>query len=194
MNHGRAIAFVALWALLASASAGCGKKPVQKEGSPSGAMEPVGGGQHRRAPPRDGAMRTPPQSAAAACAEGARPDHGVSKEQFEVSVKTPRETKVGEAAEAEITVLPKAGYKINLKYPSELELKRGSEGLTLPRKSFEKAHAKELTEARLRFVVAFTTTSAGTKVAHGELGFSVCTPKICITEPDFCIAWEVTAR
>ena len=194
MFRGRAVALLLLVGLLTPALAGCGKKPAPEEGAPAAARDRGEAPRARRDPPRDEARVEPARSAAEACAEGARPDHGVSKEQFEVIVKAPREAKVGEAVVAEIQVSPKTGYKMNLKYPTELSLKRGSDGLSFSRQSFDRTHAKELTLARLRYEASFTATSPGVKVVRGEIGFSVCTPKVCITEPDFCVAWEVTAR
>lgn len=189
MIRGRACTLILIPLLAIS---GCAKKNESKGKATAGSEDRGTAPEARREAPREPARAA--RSAAEACAEGARPDHGVSKEQFEVTVKAPKAVKVGSAAEAEIVVTPKEGYKINLKYPTELALKTGSEGVSLPRSSFEKADAKELTVARLRYVAGFTATSAGTRVVRGELGFSVCTPKICITEPDFCVAWEVAAQ
>lgn len=187
-------ASLAILALAALGLGGCKKTPKAQGTSSPGAQDLGARGEERPAPRRAALKKREVPSAAAACAKGARPDRAVSQEQYELSVRVPPETQVGETAQAEITVVPKTGYKINLKYPAELTLKAGSSGLELPRGEFEKGHAKEFSAERLRFQPAFSSTSAGRKVVHGELAFSVCTPKVCIIEPDMCVAWEVTAK
>lgn len=192
MFRGQAVTLLAIvWIFALSA---CEKKPPQGAEAQGADMASMEAPKARRTAPPPESRRAPARSAAEACAEGARPGSSYSKEQFEVTIKVPSSCKVGDAARAEIQVVPKSGYKMNLKFPSELSLKKGGDGVTLAKESFDKGDAKELTEATLRYEVTFTPTSAGTKVVQGELGFSVCTPKVCITEPDLCVAWEVVAQ
>ena len=134
-----------------------------------------------------------PTSAASACAKGgAHPGQTFSKDQFTVSVKAPAAAVSGAAAQAEITVVPKGGYKYNLKYPTELSLKFVPAGVDVARKLYEKGHAK-ITKGQAQVVVAFTPRKAGKLVFRAEMDLSVCTPKLCVTE-QACVAWETTAK
>ena len=180
--------------LLTLAFSGCKKKPKDQDkakgGTDSMSMDaPAGGmGGDMAARPAGGA-----KSAAAACKKGARPDKAVEKPEYKLTIKVPASAKVGETVKAEIRVSPKAGYKVNLKYPTELVLKTAT-GVDLPKKKFEKGQAAKLTKEELVYQVDLKAKAAGKGVVAGELGFSVCTPKLCITEPDMCVAWEVTGK
>lgn len=195
MNPMKTTFVLALVSLLTLGLGGCKKKPKDGAGAP-GAMNAMGttappdgmGGDVAARPRAVGAM-----SAAAACAKGARHDQAVDKTEYKLTITVPAEAKVGETVKAEITVAPKPGYKVNLKYPTELTLKP-TVGVDLPRTKYEKAHATTFTKKKLVFHVDLKATTAGKKVIAGELGFSVCTPKLCITEPDMCVAWEVTGK
>jgi len=61
----------------------------------------------------------------------------------------------------------------------------------LPRAKLDNAAAAERSAKGLKFVVAYTPITPGKRALTGELDFSVCTPKACITE-QLCVAWETT--
>lgn len=134
-----------------------------------------------------------PATAEAACPKGARPGHPLKKETFEVTVQAPAQAAKGAAAKAEVLVVPRGDYKVNLKYPTSLALKPPPAGVALRQRKLEKAQATELTKARARFQVEYTPGTAGKKVLAGKLEFSVCTPKMCLEE-ETCVAWETTAQ
>lgn len=180
--------------LVALSVAGCKKAPQ----SPKQTTDDMGavatmttGGDDMRAAPRAGG----PASAAAACKkDAARPGKGFGAKEYDVTVTAPAEAAPGKAAEAVITVIPKGGYKVNMKYDHELALKRLSAGVTPEHKTYENKHAAQRDKAGLKFVVKYTSTAAGKKVLQGVLDFSVCTPKLCVNKDDLCISWESTVK
>ncbi|MFH2007630.1 MAG: hypothetical protein ABI333_13675 [bacterium] len=184
-----------LCTLIVALSAGlwaCKKKPQspKQDGDDKPGMTTGKTDTPRKAP----VIGMAPATAAAACTKNAvTPGNPFKKEQFEVSVTAPAAAAVGSAAQAEVVVVPKAGHKYNLKYDTELVLKKLSEGVDVERKTYENKHAAERTKDRLRIAVKYTPKAAGKKVLQGVLDFSVCTPKLCVTE-EACVAWETTAK
>lgn len=174
-------------------SAGCNKK-ADKPSSPGGE---VGGAMNTPAPtrPRGLAARRAAAlaSAAAACPKGAWPGHALGQEAYTITVVAPKEAKVGAPVRAQVTVVPKAGYHVNQKYPASLTIQSAG-GLSFAKKSLDKGEAATLTKEKLTFGTSATVKSAGHHVVKAELSFSVCTPKLCLTEPDMCVAWELTAK
>jgi len=191
----RVLAVIALALLL---SAGCGKKGA----SPSGpgrevatAMGAHAPGQRRVSGARSAARReaTGPVTASAACPKGAWSGHPLQRDEYTITVTSPKEAKVGAQVQAVVTVLPKKGYHVNQKYPTSLTV-QSAVGLAMVRKSFEKSQVATLTREKLAYRVGATVKSAGHHVVKAELSFSVCTPKLCLTEPDMCVAWELTGK
>jgi hypothetical protein len=136
-----------------------------------------------------------PASAAAACKKDAvRPGKIFGTKEYDVTVTAPAEAGQGKAVLAVITVTPKGGYKINMKYDHELALKRMSAGVKPERKTYENKHAAQRDKAGLKFVVKYTGSAAGVKVLQGVLDFSVCTPKLCVNKDDLCVSWESTVK
>ena len=177
--------------------AGCKKKPPKSSDpgreitAPSGSMQsPATGPTTRRSPARRAAA---PKSAQAACPKGAWPGHALDRDAYTLTVTVPKEVAAGKAVAAEVTVVPKAGYKVNQKYPAELTVQSAA-GLAVPQKTLDKAKAATLNTHKLVFRVEATANAPGRYVVKGELGFSVCTPKLCLTEPDMCVAWEIAAK
>lgn len=146
------------------------------------------------AAPGDRAPAQPPAPGATAadlCPGGGRPDQAITHDAYEVKITAPAQGAANQEAKAEITVVPRGEYKYNEKYDSALEMKPAPAGTTLPRPKLDNAAAAERSVKGLRFVVAYTPTTPGKRALVGELDFSVCTPKACITEQK-CVAWETT--
>lgn len=136
-----------------------------------------------------------PTTAAAACKKDtARPGKSFSAKEYDVTVTAPAEAGQGTAAQAVVTVTPKGGYKINLKYDHELAMKRMTSGVRPEHKTYENKHATQRDKAGLKFVVKYTGSAAGKKVLQGMLDFSVCTPKLCVNKDDLCVSWESTVK
>ena len=133
----------------------------------------------------------PGAGAADLCPGGLRPDQAITKDAYEVKIAAPAQGAANQESRAEITVVPKGEYHYNVKYDSALEMKPAPAGTTLPRAKLDNAAAAERTDKGLKFVVAYTPTTPGKRALTGELDFSVCTPKACITE-QLCVAWETT--
>lgn len=187
----RKAACIPLMSLLLVGPGGCSKQSSEPEASAAKPRARSAAAAGMRPAPR---RRAAARSARAACAKGARPDQAVEKEQYRLTVKVPAAVRVGQTVNAQIEVTPKAGYKVNLKYPAELRLAAAPAGVKLPQRKLAKKQAAALTKERLRFEVPLQATDAGEHVVSGEVDFSVCTPKLCITEPDTCVAWEITGK
>ncbi len=191
----RSAVLLTLVTLLSFGPTGCKKKPRNEGKSPDQTTAMTGD----MAGDTAGGMAARPKavsgykSAAEACAKGVLPTRPVDKPEYKLTVQVPTEATVGQSTKATLTLVPKPGYKVNLKYPIELNLK-APDSVKLVRKKLNKTHAKTATHKELTFEVEFTHQVKGKQVVRGELGFSVCTPKLCITEPDMCVAWEVTAK
>ncbi len=125
---------------------------------------------------------------------GAEPVAGQAtyrEEAFEVSIASPGEAKVGEAAEAIITLQAKAPYKVNEEYPIKLKLGAGA-GLTFPAPVVGKEKATvEVEKAVMK--VPFTPSAAGEHTLGGTFSFSVCTDERCLIEKRE-LAVQITVR
>ncbi len=179
------------------AVAGCGKptKSPKKSGDDMSAPKAMTGGMesspNMAAAPKAGG----PASAAAACKKDAvRPGKSFAAKEYDVTVTAPAEAAQGKAAQAVITVTPKGGYKINMKYDHELVLKSMSTGIKPEHKTYENKHATQRDKAGLKFTVKYTSSAAGKKVLQGVLDFSVCTPKLCVNKDDLCVSWESAVK
>jgi len=174
--------------------AGCKKAPQspKKSRDQTAAFTAGGRADDMRAAPQTG---TAPATAAAACKkDAAMPGKGFSGKEYEVTVTAPIEADQGKPAQAVITVTPKGGYKINMKYDHELALKRMSTGVKPEHNTYTNKHAAQRDKAGLKFVVKYTGAAAGKKVLQGVLDFSVCTPKLCVNKDDLCVSWESTVK
>lgn len=174
--------------------ASCKKAPQspKKSGDDMGATAAGDMAGDKRAAPSTGPA---PATAAAACKkDAARPGKAFSGKEYEVTITAPAEAGQGKPAQAVVTVTPKGGYKINMKYDHELALKRLSAGVKPEHKTYENKHASQRDKAGLKFVVKYTGSAAGKKVLQGVLDFSVCTPKLCVNKDDLCVSWESTVK
>lgn len=99
-------------------------------------------------------------------------------EPFKLSVQPPAPGKVGGQFEAGVTVVPQGGYKVNLEYPTKLQI-TGPEAASPRGVTLTAKQAAKLTEAEMLFKPSFKISSAGDHTFKGALRFSVCTEKQC---------------
>ena len=99
-------------------------------------------------------------------------------ESFALSVKAPEEGKVGQELVASVQVVPKGPYKVNMEYPTKLEVK-GPATAEPTQESLAKKQAVRHTTSEILFKPAFKLKEAGDYAFEGELRFSVCTKKQC---------------
>ncbi len=102
------------------------------------------------------------------------------------------EAKAGEPATSVVEVTPGPGYHVNTEFPVRLKLVPPA-GVTAAKAQLERADA-ELSEAALRFNVAFTAATAGTVNMAGTADFSVCNDNTCKLIRDEKLAWEVAVK
>ncbi len=171
----------------------CGKDPKP---APRSGGEPAPSPMANPDPPRASAPRVVnlPGAAAACKNDAARPGQSFSTKEYEVTVTAPAEASLGKVTQAVITITPKGGYKINLKYDHELALKRISSGIKPGRSAYGNDQAARRDKKGMKFVVKYTGSEAGKKVLQGVLDFSVCTPKQCMNKDDLCVSWESAVK
>jgi len=193
----RKVSLCTLALVVAAGLVGCKKAPQSPKKSGDDMSAPTMAGvsgmaEGMRAAPRPGPA---PANAAAACKKDAvRPGKNFATKEYVVTVTATAEATQGKGAEAVILVAPRGGYKINMKYDHELVIKRMTSGAKTEHKTYENKHAATRDKKGLKFVVKYTTATAGLKVGQGVLDFSVCTPKLCVNKDDLCVSWESTVK
>ncbi|MDF3066045.1 MAG: putative secreted protein [Polyangiaceae bacterium] len=122
-------------------------------------------------------------SAAAAPATPDAPATGAAKftdAAFEVSLEPKGAAKAGQASAAEVTLVAKAPYHVNDKYPIKLKLKE-TPGVKFDNLIVTKDAAKVETMKAV-MPVSFTPDAAGKRTVAGQFAFSVCTEDKCLME------------
>lgn len=166
-------------AILAAAlalTAGC-TKPADNEPAPTTAAAPT--------PAALEAAPTPKPS------EPAAPAPIPAEKNYLVRI-TPGEAQAGQPAQSIIEVTPTPGYKMNLEFPSHLKLDPPT-GAALTKAELGREDA-EITEAALRFTIAYTPEQAGDLDLAGAADFSVCNENACKLIRGEKVAWEVAVK
>ena len=104
----------------------------------------------------------------------------------------PGEATAGQPGESVIEITPKAGYKMNLDFPSRLKLTEHA-GLTPAKDTLAKDDA-EVTEKAIKFKVSHTCDKAGDYSISGLTDFSVCNEKSCKLIRGEKVAWTVNVK
>lgn len=105
---------------------------------------------------------------------------------------TPGEAAAGQPAQSLIEITPTPGYKMNLEFPSRLDLDP-PQGAALQKTELGRDDL-EITEQALRFTVAYTPEQAGQLDLAGAADFSVCNENACKLIRDEKVAWEVAVK
>jgi hypothetical protein len=100
--------------------------------------------------------------------------------------------KVSAKGSATISVEPTDGFKMNLEYPTKVNLK-APDGVTLEKVKLTAKDAAKLDKTGAVFNVAFTATEAGKKTVTGEIKFAVCTDDECVPKTE-AISFVVDAQ
>ena len=122
-------------------------------------------------------------SAAAAPAAAEVPATGAAKftdAAFEVTLEPKGAAKAGQASALEVTLLAKAPYHVNDKYPIKLKLKE-TPGVKFDNLVVSKEAAK-VEAMKAVMPVSFTPDGAGKRTVAGQFAFSVCTDDKCLME------------
>ncbi len=122
-------------------------------------------------------------SAAAAPAAADTPAVGAAKftdAAFEVSLEPKGAAKAGQPSTLEVTLVAKAPYHVNDKYPIKLKLKE-TPGVKFDKLIVGKDAAK-VEQAKAVMPVSFTPDGAGKRTVAGQFAFSVCTDDKCLME------------
>jgi hypothetical protein len=99
---------------------------------------------------------------------------------FDVALEPKGPAKAGQPSALEVTLVAKAPYHVNDKYPIKLKLKE-TPGVKYDNLVVTKDSAKlEATKAVLP--VSFTPDGAGKRTVAGQFAFSVCTDDKCLME------------
>jgi hypothetical protein len=122
-------------------------------------------------------------AAAAAPTAEAAPAAGSAKftdAAFEVSVEPKGAAKAGQQSALEVTLVAKAPYHVNDKYPIKLKLKE-TPGVKFDNLVVTKDAAK-VEAMKAVMPVSFTPDGAGKRTVAGQFAFSVCTEDKCLME------------
>lgn len=122
-------------------------------------------------------------SAAAAPAAAEAPASGAAKftdAAFEVSLEPKGAAKAGQASALEVTLVAKAPYHVNDKYPIKLKLKE-TPGVKFDNLVVTKDAAK-VEAMKAVMPVSYTPDGAGKRTVAGQFAFSVCTDDKCLME------------
>jgi hypothetical protein len=98
----------------------------------------------------------------------------------------------GKPATSVIEVRPAPGFHMNLEFPARLRVTPPA-GVTVTKPDLTKDDA-ELTEAHLRFSVAFSAGAAGKATLAGLGDFSVCNDTTCKLIRDEKLSWDVDVK
>jgi len=174
--------FSALGALLVFASFGCSKEPKPSAEQPRAA--------ENSPTPITPAGVTNDKAGAATdekgAAEGDEADElrsaksTYSESNFDLTLKSKGDYKVGQAGEAEIELNAKSPFHANDKYPYKFKLTDAA-GIEFPGKVVSKDKAK-LEHMKVVMSVPFTPKEAGKKKIDGVFHFSICTEDKCLIE------------
>ncbi len=98
-------------------------------------------------------------------------------EHFTLEVRQVPAGAAGERA-AELSIVPAAGYKVNLEYPTRVQLS-ATGGLTLPKPVLARSDAREMSKERARFLLPFVAPAGAKGELAAEVRFSVCNDRQC---------------
>lgn len=111
---------------------------------------------------------------------------------FALSVEAPPEVKVGGESAPSIRVVPRGGYKVNMEYPTKLQVKAPS-GVSPAEETLPRARAATHTEGEILYKPTFKLETAGEHAFQGTLRFSVCTKQQCEIKSE-TVKWTAKAK
>ena len=102
----------------------------------------------------------------------------LAADEYDVSTASPPQAKAKERSVAKVSVRPKAGYHVNVDYPTKLTVKT-PDGVTVEKTVQTGKDAARLEKDGIEFEVAFVSDGTGTKSFSGTLAFATCTDTNC---------------
>jgi hypothetical protein len=104
----------------------------------------------------------------------------------------PAAAAAGAEAVAKVSVTPAQGWKVNMDFPTQLQVK-APDGVKLTKAVMEIGDAAKVDDHELTFDVKLVADKAGTYKCDGEIKFAVCTPDSCDPKKR-AIAFELVAK
>lgn len=101
----------------------------------------------------------------------------ITKETYSVTISAPTVSS-GSEGSIKVTLLPRAGRKINLEFPTKLTVVPPA-GVTVAKSKLKKGDADTFGEKKAIFTVKFKAAGAGDKNFTGKFKFAVCTESTC---------------
>lgn len=111
---------------------------------------------------------------------------------YALTLKTPTAVKKGAQSAAEIQVVPRKPYHINLEFPLKL-IVAGPATARPTQLTMSAKQASKLTKSELVLRPAFTLGSPGAHAFSGTLRFSVCTDAMCEIKSE-TVSWTATCN
>ncbi len=141
--------------------------------------------------PRAGAVPSvaarPPQAPAEAAATTT-----IDGDAYAITVVAPNTAKAASASKVTVSVVPKAGWKMNKDFPTKLKIEPPS-GVSIAKPTLLAADATTFDAHRAVFDVVFTPASAGSKTFEADFKFAVCTDATCDPKKEK-LAWVVDVK
>jgi len=103
----------------------------------------------------------------------------VDQADFEVSLETPGEARLGTPMEVEVHLVAKNGKKVNFDYPTKLIIEANPTWETVSMRKLEKVGGDE---AHAVLTATVRARSAGAQSLSVRIHFSVCTKTQCLVE------------
>lgn len=111
---------------------------------------------------------------------------------YVLTVDPPKPGPAAQPARAQVRVVPKGVYKINLEYPAKLQI-NGPASASPQAFSLTNKDATQHSEAMLEFSPQVTFSEPGQYEFRGELKFSVCTAVQCEMKTEK-VAWKAEIK
>lgn len=111
---------------------------------------------------------------------------------YTVTVHAPT-GKANKDSSLQVVVKPKAGWKLNMEFPTKLKLEPPA-GVTVAKKTLKKGDATVFSEKKgATWKVGYKAASAGDKKFSGKLKFAVCTEATCDPKSE-TLAFNVSVK
>jgi hypothetical protein len=150
-------------------------------------MVPVSKGIKKQPPPDP--KQVEPKEAPPQAPQHASRGQNVDRPTYTVAVATSGSYAAGKPGAVTVTLTPKAGWKVNLDFPTKLEVTAPAD-VTLASAKLKKDDAASFGEKGATFRVTFTPGSAGVKEFKGKFKFVICNDDSCDPSTED-LSWKV---
>jgi hypothetical protein len=150
-------------------------------------VAPVSKGIKKQPPPDP--KQVEPKDAPPQAPQHASSGQNVDRPTYTVAVSTSGSYGAGKPGAVTVTLTPKSGWKVNLDFPTKLEVTAPAD-VTLASAKLKKDDAASFGEKGAVFRVLFTPSAAGVKEFKGKFKFVICNDDSCDPSTED-LSWKV---